>query len=183
MKQSQNKKTKKQDNTDLDELIQEAKQKSEAKEKHEENNFNRDEELEKAQNQALRAMADLQNVKKRMEEDRSSFIKYASSSLLKKLLPIIDDIERAFTNIPTDIEKNTWVEGTCQIKNTFLILLKKEGLEEISPQKGDNFDTQFHEAVMQDPEVKEGQISQCLVKGYMFKNKVLRVATVSVGSK
>jgi molecular chaperone GrpE len=180
---TQKKDDKKKKNIDLDELLKKAEKESEDKEEEAEKALSRDEELEQYKNQALRAMADLQNVKKRMDQDRQDFVKYASANLLTKLLPVLDNFERAFSNLPEDIENHDWLKGVVQIEKSFIDVLTKEGLEKISPKNGEDFDTNLHECVMQDQTQKQGKIAQCLETGYQLKGKVLRVAKASVGSK
>ncbi|PCI25760.1 nucleotide exchange factor GrpE [Candidatus Peregrinibacteria bacterium] len=130
---------------------------------------------------ALRAMADLQNMKRRIENERKEFIQYASAKCIENLLPVLDNFQRAVGHLPEDLAKNDWATGILQIEKSFLEVLKKEGLKEIAPVKGDDFDAHRHEGVMQDDTVEEGKVAQCLETGFALKDKVLRVAKVSVG--
>jgi molecular chaperone GrpE len=133
--------------------------------------------------QAIQAMADLQNFKKRTEKEKQEWIKFANSNLIFKLLPVIDNLERAFLNINPEIENNSWAKGIKEIQKNFENILKKEGLSEINPKKEEDFNPEYHESLMQDPKTKKDKISQCLEKGYKFKDKIIRYAKVSVGSK
>ncbi len=182
-KQTSKKDDNKKNDVDLDELLKEAQEESSKREQEEEEVLGRDEEIEKYKDQVLRAMADLQNVKRRMEQDRQDFVKYSSAKLLTNLIPILDNFERAFGNLPDDIQNHDWVSGVSQIEKSFVDALKKEGLEEINPKRGDDFDTAFHECLMQDSTQQQGKVGQCIEKGYKLKDKVLRVAKVSVGNK
>ncbi|MBT4937297.1 nucleotide exchange factor GrpE [Candidatus Peregrinibacteria bacterium] len=173
----------KNDDIDLDELLSNAQEESDKKEKAEEGEMTRDEEIEQYKQQALRAMADLQNVKKRMELEKQDFSKYASKKLLTSLLPILDNFKRAFSHIPEELQSHEWTKGIEQIEKNFIDILFKEGLEEVPSNSGDEFNADRHECLMQDPNEKDGKISQCLETGYMIKGKVLRPAKVSVGSK
>ena len=170
-------------NQNLDELLKKAEEEDRGREEGEEKVITRDEELSGYKDQCLRAMAELQNVKKRIELERYDFIKYASANLLSKLLPVLDNFERAFSSLPEDIKDKDWVKGVSQIEKTFVDVLAKEGLSIIDPKSGDEFDHNLHEGIMQDPNQESGKVGQCLEKGYMLKDKVLRHAKVSVGSK
>lgn len=167
---------------DLEQMLADAQAKADEAEKSASQTISRDEELEQAKEQAMRAMAELQNAKRRMEEDRQAFVKYAAANVLTALLPVIDNFDRALSAIPADISGNDWVKGMDQISKAFFTTLEKEGLEKIAPKKGDNFNANFHEALMQDPSVKEGKVANVLETGYSLKGKVLRVAKVSVGN-
>lgn len=172
-----------QDDTNLDELLKKAQEESAQKENETEKTLSRDEELEQAKDQALRSMAELQNARRRMEEERQQFIRFASSGLMTSLLPVLDNFERAFSAIPAELQGNEWIKGIQQIEKTFKDALQKEGLETIAPKQGEDFNASLHEGLMQDPNIKNGKISQCFESGYQLKGKVLRVAKVSVGSK
>ena len=186
MTDEKKKKSKTQDD-ELNDLLKKAQEEDDLKSEQEESELNAEklesEEIAKYKDQALRANAELQNVKRRMEKDRQDFIKYASSGLLKKLLPILDNFERAFAALPKEIKDHEWVKGIAQIEKTFVDVLNKEDLVKIEPKKGEEFNTDLHEAIMQDATQKEGIIGDCLEKGYQVKAKVLRPAKVSVGNK
>lgn len=180
-----NKKQKKDDqkkDENLDELLKKAEQESQEKDEKESESLSRDEEIEQYKEQAMRAMADLQNVKKRMESEKQDFTKYASQKLLTALLPVLDNFKRAFENIPEEIEGHEWLNGVTQIESSFVKVLQQDGLEEIPTNIDDDFNADMHECLMQDPQKPEGKISQCLEVGYMIKGKVLRPSKVSVGS-
>lgn len=131
--------------------------------------------------QALRAMADLQNVKRRSEIEKAEFAKFASAEILQKITPFLDDMHRAFSYLPDNIKSDSWVEGVSKIQTELWKTLEKEGFKKINPQKGEDFDINLHESLMQDPNQKAGKISNCLEIGYVYKDKVLRPAKVSVG--
>lgn len=173
----------KKDDVDLDELLSKAQEESDEKEQEEAGEMSRDEEMEQYKQQALRAMADLQNVKKRIESERQDFSKYASKKLLTSLLPVLDNFKRAFSHVPDELQGHEWTKGVEQIEKTFIDILFKEGLEEVPANTGDDFNADMHECLMQDPSAKEGKIAQCLETGYIIKGKVLRPAKVSVGNK
>ena len=171
-----------QQEVDLDQILAEAQAEADEKESEASQGLSRDEELDQAKEQAVRAMAELQNAKRRMEEDRQAFVKYAAANVLTALLPVIDNFDRALNAIPEDISGHDWVNGMEQVSKSFFKTLEKEGLEKVAPEQGDDFDANKHEALMQDPNTEEGKVAQVLETGYALKGKVLRPAKVSVGN-
>ena len=128
-----------------------------------------------------RARAEFANYKKRTERERRGLFQRASLDTLKELLPIIDDFDRAFENVPEDISENTWVEGVLMIRSRFETLLEKYQIEAIAP-TGEPFDPVFHEAIGADEtdEVESGHVTVTLQKGYRVGETVLRPALVRV---
>jgi len=103
---------------------------------------------------------------------------------LKRLLPVLDDMERAFQAVPADSLDSPWVEGLTLVGQKLQSTLEKEGLSAMSVEPGDRFDPSFHEAVLCEPstEYAEGQIIQVLQQGYRLGKSVLRPALVRVSS-
>ena len=127
-----------------------------------------------------RALADLQNYKRRIEEERSQFVKLANASLILGILQITDNFDRAFAHMPQELEKNEWVEGVIQIEKQLSETLKKQGLKSIES-IGQKFDPNFHEALLHAPGKKDVVIEE-LEKGYLLNDKVLRPSKVKVGN-
>jgi molecular chaperone GrpE len=100
-----------------------------------------------------RAQADFENYKKRNEQEKIEIGKFANSVLILNLLPIIDDFERAFNSIPSDIADDSWLEGIKLIENKLKAYLMSQGITPIQA-VGEPFDPNFHEAVRQDKEKK-----------------------------
>jgi len=130
-----------------------------------------------------RTQAEFANYKKRVERERTEMFQRASLDTLRALLPIIDDFDRAFENIPEDISKHLWVGGVSMIQRKFENLLEKYEIEVINP-RGEPFDPNFHEAigVEDSDEVDSGNVAITLQKGYKSGNLVLRPALVKVAS-
>ncbi len=126
-----------------------------------------------------RAQADFANYKKRAEQEKIETIEFANSALVLNLLAILDDQERAFNSLPSELEGVSWVEGIKLIHNKFKGILGAQGLSEIDA-KGESFDTHLHEAVM-GQEGPEGIVLEEVRKGYKFKDRVLRPSMVVVG--
>ena len=125
-----------------------------------------------------RLMADFANYKQREEKSKADFKQFASSSLIEKLLPVLDNFDRALKD--KDME-DPFVKGVIMIRDEFLKTLKSEGLEEIESD-GCVFDHNMHHAVMTEASdtVKEDYIIETFQKGYTLHGKVLRPAMVKV---
>lgn len=129
----------------------------------------------------LRAVADLENFKKRSIQERTKLIKYKEEDLLRELLPIVDNLERALTHGTKAENKDPVAQGVNMVIGMFKEVLKKYGVAEIES-LGANFDPQFHEAIAQEP-VQNGPsnvVSKELEKGYMYKDRLLRPSKVVV---
>jgi molecular chaperone GrpE len=126
-----------------------------------------------------RCQADFVNYKQRAEQEKSEIIEFANSALICNLLPIMDDLERAFASVPADLEESNWTEGIRLIYNKLKTSLEAQGLTEIEA-RGEPFDPRLHEAMMQQ-DGKEGIIIEELQKGYKLKEKVIRPSLVTVG--
>jgi molecular chaperone GrpE len=145
-------------------------------------------ELEEAKTQAAeyldgwqRAQAEFSNYKKRQEAERAQVRAFANADLLRKLLPIVDDFERAATTLPPDLAHLTWCEGIFMIRRKLDGVLESEGVKPIETE-GQSFDPRYHEAVTYE-EVsgyEEGQIIGEVQRGYILDERVLRPALVRV---
>ena len=128
-----------------------------------------------------RAQAEFSNYKKRQEGERARMVKLASATLLQKLLPIVDDFERAMETLPANLGQLTWCEGVFLIKHKLDALLQLEGVKPIAT-AGQMFDPCYHEAVTYEeaPGYQEGQIIGEVQRGYTLDDRVLRPALVRV---
>ncbi|MDD5501589.1 MAG: nucleotide exchange factor GrpE [Candidatus Omnitrophica bacterium] len=127
-----------------------------------------------------RAQADFINYKHRIEQERSDFTKCANASLMLSLLPVLDDLDRAFASMPSGSDGLQWVEGFSAIERKFRKILESQGLTEIKA-IGEPFDTQFHEAVLLG-KGKEDIVVGEVQKGYRLHDKVLRPTKAIVGN-
>lgn len=132
-----------------------------------------------------RAQAEFVNYKKRNEKDREELLRFANSILIAKLLPILDDFERALRTIPDRIHTLTWVEGIFIIHRKLQAVLEQEGVTEIEAEVGREFDPTVHEAVVHEEseEYKEGQIIDILQQGYKLHDRVVRPTLVKVAKE
>ncbi len=126
-----------------------------------------------------RAEADLQNLKRRTEQERAESSRYAGASLMINLLPIVDDFERAFQSLDPHVAGMTWFDGVRLIYRKLLVLLESAGVQPIKAE-GETFDPQFHEAVAH-VEGEENKVISEVQRGYLLHDRVLRPAMVVVG--
>lgn len=127
-----------------------------------------------------RAQADLENYRKRAEQERSETVKFGTTTLILDLLPVLDDLERALASVPDGLVGDEWVNGIELVYRKFRTVLEERGVSEIKA-LGGPFDPYYHEAVMQG-EGEEGMVVEEFQKGYMVHDRVVRPARVKVGA-
>ena len=128
-----------------------------------------------------RAQADFQNSRKRIQQESDQRAQYANATLIKSLLPVIDNFERALAQDPAKSDAATILRGMQIIHDQWLNVLKQQQVQEIAPQPGEPFDPNRHEALMQaESEHPAGSVVQVLQKGYALHDRTLRPAQVSV---
>ena len=131
----------------------------------------------------LRLFSEFDNYKKRVSKEKLDLIATASEKVIVSLLPIIDDFERAISANEKVEDINAIKEGFNLIYNKLIQMMKRFDVEEIQA-KGEEFNTDFHEAVTHFPAQKEedkGKVIDVTEKGYKLKDKVIRYAKVVVG--
>jgi len=131
-----------------------------------------------------RVQAEFENYRKRMLKEQTRIIDNASMLLIKKMLPVMDDFERAVASLKNESGETDSAKGIELINKKLLDIMEKEGLKEIYPY-GETFDPNFHEAVMQIPseEHEDNTVIEVLQKGYMINDNLLRPAMVKVSKK
>lgn len=133
--------------------------------------------------QLLRQMAEFDNYRKRTIKEKSELILNGGQKVLESLLPVLDDLERAQTNMDKSDDVATLKEGVELIIDKLTKTLSTQGLSKIETD-GVAFDTDFHEAIALVPvedESKKNQIIDCVQTGYTLNGKVIRHAKVAVG--
>ena len=137
-------------------------------------------ELEQTKEQLLRTAAEFDNYKKRTERERAGIAEYAKCEVIKKLLPILDNIDRAAA---ADNKSEDYLKGIEIIIKQFGDLAGALGIEEVG-KEGDTFDPNLHEAVMhiEDETLGENVIAEVLGKGYKLGGTVIRAAMVKVAN-
>lgn len=124
------------------------------------------------------ALADLQNYKKRSDEEKSQFLTFANANLISEILPVIDNVERASQHVPE--EAKDWAQGIIGTLKQLESILSEHGLQKIST-IGQSFDPRLHEAIITENGAQDSIIKE-IQAGYLLKDKVLRPAKVSVGN-
>lgn len=125
-----------------------------------------------------RSVADFQNYKRRVEAEKSDMYQNAIGSIIKRYLPILDDLERALSTRPDDL---AWVDGIELIYRKLKSILEAEGLKRIEAE-GQMFDPNFHEAILQEScdGFESGQVIAVVQNGYTLGDRVIRPAQVRV---
>lgn len=144
-----------------------------------------EQEAKQAQDQYVRALAEFDNTKKRLQREKEEFCKYAAESVLRELLPIIDSLDHALVAVDKQADAQAIIKGVHLIYRQLLGLLQKEGVVRI-PTVGEPFDPHKHEAVAQidvDDEDLDGAVIEEVQVGYMMHGQVLRPAMVKVGKR
>ena len=157
---------------------------TEEKTKAEEKSPNYEEKFKEVNDKFLRLHAEFDNYRKRTNKERIDLIKYASEDVVKSMLTIIDDLERAIKSMEGNETAQPFIEGTTLIFNKFKNILIQKGLEEIKT-TNEVFNTDFHEAITNisvENEEQKGKIVEVIEKGYMLNGKVIRFAKVVVGN-
>ena len=151
------------------------------------------EELLDAQDAKLRALAEVENMRRRMEKEKQENARYGPSNLAKGLITILDNFDRALAASPKDVEKKKDIEknylslhhGVELTLKDISVVFKQNGIEIINPGKGDIFDHNIHQAMLEVPtnDYKPGQICEVLQAGYKIFDRLLRPAMVGVSKE
>lgn len=130
--------------------------------------------------QLVRLQADFENFRRRMDRERDEIKAYVVGSLLSDLLPVYDNLERALKFMPSDGDAKSWRVGLEMTLNGFNEALSRLGVEAIVTE-GQMFDPRYHEAVQRvASDLPEGMIVEELLKGFRWKERVLRASMVKV---
>ena len=139
--------------------------------------------LAKERDRYLRLFAEFENYKRRTAKERQDLLKSAGQDVIKAMLPVLDDFDRALVEISKSEDENL-LRGVELIHSKFFNTLKSKGLEEIPVAASDAFDSDIHEALTQTtaptPELK-GKIIDVIEKGYRLGEKIIRYPKVVVG--
>jgi molecular chaperone GrpE len=134
-----------------------------------------------------RERAEFSNYKRRTAEERERELGLAGEDLIRKVLTIADDFDRAIDARPAELEGNAWAEGIAAIDRKLQALLESEGVKRIEASPGRPFDPREHDAIANVPAKgrRDGEIVEEVRRGYRLRDRVLRPALVAVaaGSK
>jgi molecular chaperone GrpE len=143
-------------------------------------------ELDDLRDRFMRALADVENTRKRGERDRREAEQYGGSKLARDMLPIYDNLKRALDAVTKEQEQTSkaLIEGVELTMRELINVFEKHGIHRISPQIGDAFDPQVHQAMFEAavPDTKAGDIIQVMTEGFMLHDRLLRPAQVGVSS-
>lgn len=141
----------------------------------------RDRKLEEYFSALQRLQAEFENYKKRAERERTEYIEQANAALVEKLLPVLDDFERALSTEGSDF--HSFKKGVEIIFSQFRKVLEGDGLSPIDA-LGEEFDPYYHEAVLTAcGDYEDDTVIEVLEKGYLFRNRCLRPSKVKVGKR
>jgi molecular chaperone GrpE len=137
--------------------------------------------LEEYKNRLLRSQADFDNFRRRTQREKEELVKFASAELIIRLLPVLDNFERAIAAAKSSGDFEALAKGVDMIHRQLLQVLEQEGLKPMET-VGQPFNPEFHEAVMrvESGEYEEGTVVEELQRGYMLKDRVIRPAMVKV---
>ena len=138
--------------------------------------------LDRFRDLALRSQADFENYKKRAAREKEDAVKYANSSLLQRLVSILDNFELGLAAAKTESEQSPIYSGMVLVQKQLNDLLEENGLQAIEAE-GKKFDPNLHEAIAHEPsETPEETVIRQARRGYRFKDRLLRPARVVVSS-
>lgn len=128
-----------------------------------------------------RALAELENLRKREATERQNHAKYALQAFLEDLLPVVDNFYRATEHVPSELQNSAWVNGILYIQKNLLDVMSQRGVVPIEAKPGDPFDPTRHEAIgTVEGDQPEETIASVVAQGYMLHDRVLRPTQVTV---
>ena len=141
----------------------------------------RDEQIEELNDRVVRQMAEFDNFRKRSEKEKSMMFDMGAKNVIEKILPVVDNFERGFTTVEDADKDDAFVQGMQQVYKQLMTELEAIGVTPIEA-IGQEFNPDFHNAVMQveSDEYESGIIAQEFMKGYMYKDSVVRHSMVAV---
>ena len=131
----------------------------------------------------LRLQAEFDNYRKRVEKEKREIIEYSTEEIIKKMLDVLDNFERAFQSLENGGSLEEFRDGMRKIHKLFRDILEKEGVSEIT--ETERFDPHLHDAMMQEinDDVEDETVTEVFQKGYRLGSKVIRPAKVKVSRK
>jgi molecular chaperone GrpE len=143
----------------------------------------KDEQIEELNDRVKRQMAEFENFRKRSEKEKTMMFDMGAKNVIEKILPVVDNFERGFTTVEESDKDDAFVQGMQQVYKQLMTELESIGVTPIEA-IGQEFNPDFHNAVMQveSEEFESGIIAQEFMKGYMYKDSVVRHSMVGVVS-
>ena len=139
------------------------------------------EKIDELEDRVRRQMAEFENFRKRTDKEKAAMFETGAKSVIEKILPVVDNFERGLATLPEEEKASPFAEGMQMIYKQLLTELENIGVKPIEA-LGCEFDPNFHNAVMQmeSDEFESGVIAQELMKGYMYRDTVVRHSMVAV---
>lgn len=158
-----------------------AQKKSFFKKEKKEKKDKRDEQIAELNDKLIRNMAEFDNFRKRSEKEKSQMFDIGAKTMVEKVLPVVDNFERGLSVLSDDEKEGAFEQGMEKIYKQLITSLQEAGLKQIEA-VGKEFDPNFHNAVMhtEDPELGENMVAEEFLKGYTFKDTVVRHSMVRV---
>jgi len=143
----------------------------------------KDEQIEELNDRIVRQMAEFENFRKRTEKEKSMMFDMGAKTIIEKILPVVDNFERGFTTVEEADKDDAFVQGMQQVYKQLMTELEAVGVTPIEA-VGQEFNPDFHNAVMQveSEEYESGIVAQEFMKGYMYKDTVVRHSMVGVAN-
>jgi len=178
-------------------IVMEQEAKEEPKENEEDQNIeqkseedspeiSKEDQIRDLEDKLLRSAAEIENIRKRAEKERSEAYKIGISIFVKDFVPVLDNIQRALESIKTaeEINYDSFIEGISATETDITSLLEKHGIKQINP-LNEKFDPLFHEALFETPseDQESGIVTQVIDLGYILDKRLIRPAKVGVSSK
>jgi|TARA_B110000495_G_scaffold7323_1_gene5408 molecular chaperone GrpE len=178
-------------------IVMEEEAKEEPKENEEDQNIeqkseedspeiSKEDQIKDLEDKLLRSAAEIENIRKRAEKERSEAYKIGISIFVKDFVPVLDNIQRALESIKTaeEINYDSFIEGISATETDITSLLEKHGIKQINP-LNEKFDPLFHEALFETPseDQESGIVTQVIDLGYILDKRLIRPAKVGVSSK
>jgi len=142
--------------------------------------------VKELEDKLLRSAAEVENIRKRSEKERSEAYKIGISLFVKDFVPVLDNVERALASLRDSDEINyeSFVEGISATEKDIISLLEKHGIQQINP-INEKFDPLFHEALFEaeSDDHEPGFVTQVIEVGYVIDKRLIRAAKVGVASK
>ncbi|WP_422360731.1 nucleotide exchange factor GrpE [Reichenbachiella sp.] len=142
-------------------------------------------EVAESKDKYLRLYSEFENFRRRTSKEKLELTSTANANLIKDLLAVLDDFERAEKSMTEEADIKSVKEGVDLIYNKFKGVLEQKGLKKIEADKGSEFDVEYHEAITQIPAPEEelkGKVVDVVEKGYQLNDKVIRFAKVVTGA-
>lgn len=140
-------------------------------------------EKDKWMNKYYQELADVQNLRKEIQRDNQSLLEYRAMPFIEKLVPFMNSMDMAFKSEPKDPAVKSWIDGIHMAYKQLWQVMAEEGLAEIDPKLGDEFDPAWMQSMQTVDGEKDDAVAQVFMKGYKLKNRLVSPAMVVVTKK